>query len=486
MAAPIIEFAALGEGVRHRPEIGQTPPVPEQSDPQPPPVSKPNEGGFQVRGKWLQFDCPHCVRPMRLIVEDAGGLVDCAHCGLELIAPDPAIGRGAQLSRASEGRVGSIASYNLRGLRGDQLKHSKSQDAADDEGDDDEYEYDVGDVGDEEDGDVAGEAELDPNHALARSEPAVPAERKRAIKALDVGKLGRSFRRQEVVAEQALAASDVDWEPRAADRPNFGESRQDKYGFWIAAGVAGAVMIGVAAMVVREASSSGKVFDDTELSEIRSAQRTQTARFQSSFDAAKRALASPSWAQLVAHVRNPQLVAPLMRNYYATNPYEPLDLTGFHAPVEVEVGGLSMNELRATDASGEVRTLVIDTAGEVPKLDWELFVNYAQYGWEQFLEARPATPQRVSVVAGRSSVLDRYFEDAGLTRKQATGIRLWQGEEDSYYAILPKGSEMEKKMTELLEWTVGRKLIIRASFPPESKLNDRIRIDGFDQTGWVK
>jgi hypothetical protein len=40
-------------------------------------------------------------------------------------------------------------------------------------------------------------------------------------------------------------------------------------------------------------------------------------------------------------------------------------------------------------------------------------------------------------------------------------------------------------MTELLEWDKGRKLIIRASSDPASQLDDRVRIDGFVQTGWV-
>ena len=82
-------------------------------------------------------------------------------------------------------------------------------------------------------------------------------------------------------------------------------------------------------------------------------------------------------------------------------------------------------------------------------------------------------------------MLDRYLEDAGLTREQAVGFRFWQGDADSYYAILPKGSEIETKLSELLDWEKGRKLTLQASFPRGSTLNDRIQIHALVQTGWV-
>ena len=91
-AAPMIEFSAIGGAALEELPVG-TPIGWEPAEPDQQNVlgHAKNDANFVVRGKWLQFDCPHCVRPMRLIAEDAGGLVDCAHCGLELIAPDPAI-----------------------------------------------------------------------------------------------------------------------------------------------------------------------------------------------------------------------------------------------------------------------------------------------------------------------------------------------------------------------------------------------------------
>ena len=81
--------------------------------------------------------------------------------------------------------------------------------------------------------------------------------------------------------------------------------------------------------------------------------------------------------------------------------------------------------------------------------------------------------------------LERYFDDAGLDRDDALGLRLWQNKDHEYYAILPKESPMAELMLELLEWDKGRKLIIDASFPAGSELNNRVQIDAFKQTGWV-
>ena len=105
--------------------------------------------------------------------------------------------------------------------------------------------------------------------------------------------------------------------------------------------------------------------------------------------------------------------------------------------------------------------------------------------WEQFLESRPTRAQRISVIASRSSVLDKYFDDAGVDRDLGIGVRLWHGTADNYFAILTKESEMGRKMADILEWDKGRKIIIEASFDPESDLNDRLQIDGLIQTGWV-
>ena len=72
-----------------------------------------------------------------------------------------------------------------------------------------------------------------------------------------------------------------------------------------------------------------------------------------------------------------------------------------------------------------------------------------------------------------------------MTRDEAIGIRLWHGTADNQFAILPKDSEMANKMTELLQWESGRKIIVKASFDPKSELNDRIKLDSYIQTGWV-
>ena len=157
-----------------------------------------------------------------------------------------------------------------------------------------------------------------------------------------------------------MAAIDNDWDPLAAASRSFGQSRQDQRGFWIALGVAAAVMIGVIALVVREAGRSETVFDESQLGQIQVAQKQQNSRFQASFEVAQRALASPTWEALVPQVRQPQRVAPLMRAYYSDTPYEAIKLVAFHAPVEVSVGGLTMHEMKVTDASGAVGLLVVE------------------------------------------------------------------------------------------------------------------------------
>ena len=410
-AAPVTEFEAITEATGEETEIGQSissddamEQAPAAATPPPP------EGDFQVRGKWLQFDCPHCIRPMRLVAEDAGGLVDCAHCGLELIAPDPAIGRGARLSRASEVQVKSISRHDLTGGNRKVTNEPES----------DPTPFGFADEDAGEDLEVA--EPVDPNHSMAR---AASSEPKRAVKALDTNKIGRSFRRKDVVAEQAIAASDKEWQP-TEERTAFGESWLDRYGFWIALGAAAAVMAGIVFMVVREASQPSDkepTAEAAKITAIQKAKATQSAKFEESYEFAKRALASESWEALVPLVRDPERVGPSMRQFYAKETYQPVELTAYYAPFETEKHGITIHEFKATDADGGTRTLVVEQSSDGPRLDWELMVSLSRYDWIDFLKTRPQTPKTIRTIAKFASLQDRYYTDAGLTRDEAIGIR---------------------------------------------------------------
>ena len=472
-AAPVTEFEALKETTGEEPEIGQSISADDAMEQAPAATTPtPPEGDFQVRGKWLQFDCPHCIRPMRLVAEDAGGLVDCAHCGLELIAPDPAIGRGARLSRASEVQVKSISRHDLTGGGPREVPQQVEEDP-------NPFAYADEDAG--EDLEVA--EPVDPNHSLARASSSKP---KRAIKALDTNKIGRSFRRKDVVAEQAMAASDKEWQP-TEERSAFGESWLDRYGFWIALGGAALVMAGIVFLVIREASQPSDREPTAEKAKFNAAQKAKAeeqANFEKSYDFAKQALASESWEALVPLVRNPEKVGPRMRSYYTEEKYEPIILTGFHAPRKVDTHGLEMHEFKATDAAGNNRILVVEQSADGRRLDWELMVGLARHNWIKFIESRPQTPKTVRAIAMRASVQESYFTDAGLTRDNAIGIRLQQGQDDVFWAVVPKDSPLGKTLSTALEWDRGRKVTIKASFDPESKINDRIRLEELVQTGW--
>ena len=61
-----------------------------------------------LEGNFMQFECPYCQRAMKMLNEEAGGLADCPHCGLEIVSPQPDHGDGPRLTEASRRQLGNL------------------------------------------------------------------------------------------------------------------------------------------------------------------------------------------------------------------------------------------------------------------------------------------------------------------------------------------------------------------------------------------
>ena len=83
-----------------------------------PAADSPEELPFRIKGKWLLFECPHCDFPQKMKAKEAdASLLDCGHCGLEILPPDIETGKAAQLTRASAEQLQHISQMNVRAVR---------------------------------------------------------------------------------------------------------------------------------------------------------------------------------------------------------------------------------------------------------------------------------------------------------------------------------------------------------------------------------
>ena len=89
--------------------------------------------------------------------------------------------------------------------------------------------------------------------------------------------------------------------------------------------------------------------------------------------------------ELIATVRQPERVAPLIRQYYATQPFAPasymrLPLPGSVAPHRNFL--LTRIEL----ADGTRKSLALERIGDSLKVDWESWVGHSEISWNHFVD----------------------------------------------------------------------------------------------------
>jgi hypothetical protein len=143
-------------------------------------------------------------------------------------------------------------------------------------------------------------------------------------------------------------------------------------------------------------------------------------------DTAARALAAPTWQELLNYVRAPQAVKPLMRDYYARHgAFRPEKVTGLLSAQagttedgrELAYVSLQMQDFR------EQRVILEKGQGGAYRLDWESLVGYQPVTWEDFLKKKPRmesefrvgvqllerAPSSVPSLPGVEEPLDNYF-----------------------------------------------------------------------------
>ena len=459
---PHCECAATAAKFREVPP-GEVAPLPGQMGGAP--DSSVNLAALWVeKGKHLQFGCPHCQRPMRMLREEAGGLADCPHCGLEIIAPDPASGAGPRLSDASQRSLGNLSNLKPRTAPGSGARATV------------ENLFEPAAPG-------GGGTTFEPFGKAAEPEKTPP----KPVRTLGLEQLGSAFQaRDEVEAPQQH-----EWDnATAASSPAVDRVPTESRGRLFA--LTGAILLLLlgAMFVFLELRRRGGESAQPS-GELAAAGSTETAvdpEHAAAFEVARKILAAENWRAMLPMVRSKERVGPLMEAYYRERELAPFAPTEFENPIQVDAAGLDYLQLRVRNAAGDERLVAFErTAGGEYLFDWEFWVDIAQLEWETFIAERPSEPRVLRVTLARSSPLDRYVEDAGLARGEARGLRVWLDDSTApLYAVLPTSGEGANAVWEETSWELGRRVVAELSFPVGAAETDRVSVHRVLHGRWLR
>lgn len=460
-----VEPAELAAGTAGAAASAKTPPKEA-------PSSKGDGDGWIRKGKHLQFGCPHCARPMRMLEAEAGGLTDCPHCGLEIISPDPSQGVAARLSEASlrnlNGPTSRVATSDLRPVK-------RSRKAAP------EPEEQLA-----EDGLSAEEptVETGVNPFSAAEVEASRTQEVTPVRTLGLAELGKAFQaREDLEGEEALQ-----WESANGRKEDkiFNQKRGRLFAL-----IGGALLLALGVLFI--ALEFRRAKETTENSQqnfdqIQAEALAVSARHQAAFEVARDAALMANWQDMLPMVRSRSRVEPLMAEFHQLKPLTPVQLVDFDNPQDVNIPGVKYLQMRVRDTEDRHWLVGVEEVEEGRFLfDWELWVDYANYEWRKFLVERPTEPRPLRVTVARCSLLKRHLEDAGVEdRDTARGVRLWFTDSgDSYYQVLTGSSAAEEAVWEGTSWELGRRVVADVSFVPGANQPDRIKIHKIQQARWV-
>jgi hypothetical protein len=190
---------------------------------------------------------------------------------------------------------------------------------------------------------------------------------------------------------------------------------------------------------------------------------------------------------LARMVRQPERVAPLMRQYYGTKPVVParLKTVKMLQPLTLDNrGNFWMATVLLSDGNSQSLILEIDKSGEV-RIDWETLVCYQPMQWNDFVTQRPAgTSLDFRVYVERDTLYSHEFVDSN----QWVSFRLTvPASEETVFGYARAGSAETEELLQLLAQNGGRRttLILRLSIPEGLQSRRGVVIEKLVNTRWL-
>lgn len=193
-------------------------------------------------------------------------------------------------------------------------------------------------------------------------------------------------------------------------------------------------------------------------------------------------LASNTVEGRLKHVRDPERVAPLMRDWYRERSLEAgkdIKLGAFR-PVTLEKETFWVVSVETRSGGREL--LVEQTEDDEGRVDWEMDVCYQPMEWDRFVNESPEGRFEFRVLVRADNFYVYEFQD----QSEVRSLRLTTlGSEEYLYGYVPRGSDADRRIVSVL----GKRLrtvpmILELEFPRDLKARRSVIVSDVVSAKW--
>lgn len=195
--------------------------------------------------------------------------------------------------------------------------------------------------------------------------------------------------------------------------------------------------------------------------------------------------------EMLAYVRAPEIVEPLMRAWYASHPIQPTRIEAVNSTEGMVSDGainapdqlwITASTIRLVDHQTSA-TVVVQRTRDAYKVDWETATAASEEAFESFLKKRPTATHEIRGRIAPSDYYNYHFED-----KKSWVCYRFSSESDAYscFAYVARGSALEGKLS---NWFYPGEnsipVILKVKFPSDAKGNE-VEIVEAVQKNWIR
>ena len=199
------------------------------------------------------------------------------------------------------------------------------------------------------------------------------------------------------------------------------------------------------------------------------------------------------WEDLLPFIRKRGEVEPLMREYYASHPFESWAGRQVRQEKTSRNGsGLFVAFLLDGKPGVQPSVTMVECAKDGFLLDWEMSVNYAWHQWDAFRAARPTTPTTVRALVARTFVRDDLLlPDERPAKDNLVAAMIYMLSRDNpLYVIAAADSEIGKWIVATPPWDHEDRSIMErldlAFDPAHAGTADRVTIVRVVGENWTR
>ncbi|RYD36514.1 MAG: hypothetical protein EOP86_05765, partial [Verrucomicrobiaceae bacterium] len=182
-------------------------------------------------------------------------------------------------------------------------------------------------------------------------------------------------------------------------------------------------------------------------------------------------------------IRDPERVAPLIREYYGSEGRtwlpipvgDPIDPSKFSTDKNWVAFELPLPDF-------QFRSMAVQKTPQGYKVDWESFVAYSELSWKDLREKRPRTPTLMRVILRPVGYFNNDFPSEDTHR--CFQLRD-EHRENVIYGYVKRGSDTERRMQEMMINAREMNAIVRVAYPEKSTTANQVEIAEVVDKGWV-